>query len=62
MFIRFTFRVQLSIFCVYLSFPFGFEGGMWGLIVLIPDHCLSTYFKYQDKKDEHSTARINLKR
>ena len=22
------------------SFPFGFEGGMWDLIVLIPDHCL----------------------
>ena len=21
----------------------GFEGGMWDLIVLIPDHCLSIY-------------------
>ena len=28
------------IFCVCLSFPFDFEGGMWELIVLIPDHCL----------------------
>ena len=27
-------------FCVCLSFPFG----MWGVIVLIPDHCLSIYF------------------
>ena len=25
-------------------FPFGFEGGVWDLIVLIPDHCLSIYF------------------
>ena len=23
------------------SFPFGIEGGMWDVIVLIPDHCLS---------------------
>ena len=29
--------------CVCASFPFGFEGGMWNLIVLIPDHCLSIY-------------------
>ena len=26
------------------SFPFGFEGGVWDLIVLIPDHCLFVYF------------------
>ena len=25
--------------CVYASFPFGFEGGMWDLIVLLPDYC-----------------------
>ena len=31
-------------FCVCPSFPFGFEEGMWGLIVLIPDHCLSIHF------------------
>ena len=30
--------------CVCLSFPFGIEGGMWDVIVLIPDHCLSIYF------------------
>ena len=47
LFIRFTvhvFRERLSI-CVCPSFPFGFEGGMWD--VLIPDHCLSIYFLYK---------------
>ena len=28
------------------SFPLGFEGGMWDLIVLVPDHCLS-FFLYK---------------
>ena len=27
--------------CVCMCFPFGFEGGMWSLMVLILDHCLS---------------------
>ena len=27
--------------CVCASFPFGFEGGMWNLIVLVLGHCLS---------------------
>ena len=31
--------------CLYASFSFGFEGGMWHVIVLIPDHCLSIYFQ-----------------
>ena len=30
--------------CVFFFFHFGFEGGMWDLIVLVPDHCLSFYF------------------
>ena len=30
--------------CVCASFPFCFEGGMWDLIVVFPDHCLSIYF------------------
>ena len=30
-------------FFVRPSFPFGFKDGMWGLIVLILDHCLSMY-------------------
>ena len=28
-------------FCMCLSFPFGIEGGMWDVIALIPDHCVS---------------------
>ena len=35
--------VVLSIY-VFISFPFGFEGRMWDLIVSVPDHCLSFYF------------------
>ena len=31
-------------FCECHSFPFGIEGGMWGVIVLFPDHCRSIYF------------------
>ena len=30
---------------VFSYFPFGFEGGVWDLIVLVPDHCLSFYLK-----------------
>ena len=29
---------------VFISFPFGFEGMIWDLIVVVPDHCLSFYF------------------
>ena len=46
MFIRFTIRVfreRLSV-CVCASFPFGFEGGMWELIVLVPGHYFPFYF------------------
>ena len=33
-------RGRLSVCkCAYL--PFGFEDGMWDLMVLVPDHCLS---------------------
>ena len=28
----------------HASFPFGIEGGMWHVIVLIPDNCLSIFF------------------
>ena len=31
-------------FRVCPSFPFGFEGGMWDVIVIIPALCLSIYF------------------
>ena len=37
------FRERLSI-CMYASFPFSFEGGMWDLIVLDPDNCLSIFY------------------
>ena len=38
-----VFHVRLSNF-VCPSFPFEIEGGMWNVVVLIPDHCLSIYF------------------
>ena len=50
--IRFTLRVcreSLSI-CVCASFPHGYEGRIWGLIVLVPDHCISF----------HTQSRIRL--
>lgn len=36
-------RKRLSI-CMSASFPFGFEGEMWNLIILVPDHWL--FFKF----------------
>ena len=36
-------RGRLSI-CVCASVPFGFEGEMFALIVLVPDYCLSFFF------------------
>ena len=46
LFIRFTVRVfrECYQFFVCRSFPFGFEGGLWNVIVFIPDHCFSIYF------------------
>ena len=42
--IFFTVRVFVNVYqCVCLFF-FGFEGGMWYLIVSAPDQCLSFYF------------------
>ena len=35
-----SFVIFLSVF-MCASFPFGFEDGMWDLIVLVPNHCLS---------------------
>ena len=34
--------VNVYQFKYVFSFPFGFEGGMWD--VLLPDYCLSFYF------------------
>ena len=47
LFIRFTasaFRKLRSIY-IFSYFSFGFEGRMWDLIVSVPDHCLSFYFR-----------------
>ena len=33
---------MLSVY-IFSYFPFGFEGRMWDLILLVPDHCLSFY-------------------
>ena len=47
--IRFTasaFRKLLSVY-VFSYFPFGFECRMWDLIVSVPDHCLSFYFRQE---------------
>ena len=48
---RFTMRVfreRLSV-RVCSVFPFGFEGGMWDLVVFVPDHCPFMYFKSVSK-------------
>ena len=39
----YIFHERLSV-CVCASFSFGFEGKMWDLIVLVPDHCLCFHF------------------
>ena len=47
LFVRFAasaFRKLPSVY-VFTYFPFGFEGKMWDLIVSVPDHCLSFYYK-----------------
>ena len=36
--------VNVNQFLCVSFFSFGFEGGMWDLIVLIPDRCLSISF------------------
>ena len=42
-------RCLFGLLCVFIekvylfvcaSFPFSFEGGIWDLIVLVPNHCL----------------------
>ena len=51
LFIQFTLRVfreYSSSLC--MSIAFWFEGGMWNLIILIPGHCLSIYFKNNSKE------------
>ena len=44
-FIRFTVRVLRGrlLICECASLPFGFEGGIWVLISLVPYRCLSHF-------------------
>ena len=51
-----AFRKLLSIY-VFSYFPFGFEGRTWDLIVSVPDHCLSFYFKNKLKGTHVKTVR-----
>ena len=50
---RFTvcsFRDRVSV-CICASFPFGFEGRIWNLIVLVPDYFPFTlYFAWGPAK------------
>ena len=50
LFIRFiarAFRKLQSIQNYVFNYcPFGLEGGIWDLIVSVPDHCLSFYFRF----------------
>ena len=47
LFIRFTARACRKLLPMYVFsyFPFGFEDRICDLIVLVPDHCLSFYFR-----------------
>ena len=47
---------------VFSYFPFGFEGRMWDLIVSVPDHCLSFYFKVSINNSVSSSVQETLKR
>ena len=54
-----------QILCVCPSFPFGIEGGIWDVIVLIPYHCLFNFVDvkkgYTEKKSEGGFLRRKLK-
>ena len=36
--------IVLSFIKLCATFPSGFEGGMWGLMVILTEHCVSFYF------------------
>ena len=40
-----VFRERLSV-CMCVSFPFGFKGGMWDLILLVPGPFHSIHFSF----------------
>ena len=37
-------------FCVCPSFLFGIQDGMWDVTALVPDYCVSVYFKPAQEK------------
>ena len=45
---------KLSSIYVFSYFPFGFEGRIWDLIVLVPGHCLSFYFGWASITKRHN--------
>ena len=49
---------------VFSYFPFGFEGRIWDLIVSVPDHCLSFYFKTltQQRRSQSFTKKKKKKK
>ena len=51
------FRKLLSCY-VFSSFPFGFEGRIWDLIVSVPDRCLSCYFPLSKQFRPDQTPRL----
>ena len=51
---------RLSI-CVYDSFSFGFEGGVWDLMLLVPEHCLSFCFTLNKAYLLHLTELLHSK-
>ena len=55
-FAQFVEHLSVSVFA---SFLFVFEGGMFVLIVLVPDHCLSFYFRLPDQMRLHMKSGCN---
>ena len=55
--VRLLSAVQPPSIYVFSYFPFGFEGRMSDLIVSVPDHCLSFYFKTKNKKKKKKKRR-----
>ena len=56
---------QLPSIYVFSYFPYGFEGRMWDLLVLVPDHCLSFYFtvrKIENIQLRHFESSVAQKR
>ena len=56
-------RMNCGQFMYLVISHFGFEGRMWDLIVSVPDHCLSFYFRYPgkvEKEKDRYVSRVGL--